>query len=46
MGENGFLPNTLLGVRQWWDSKAINDVVDSYGQEWVNIILNYNSYFT
>ncbi|GFX55422.1 hypothetical protein TNCV_267101 [Trichonephila clavipes] len=34
MGENGFLPSRLLGVRKHWDSKAINDLEDSYNQEW------------
>ncbi|CAG0919206.1 unnamed protein product [Notodromas monacha] len=34
MAENGFRPMTLLGLRKAWDSKAINDVKDSYGQEW------------
>ena len=35
MGENGFLPIRLLGLRKEWDSKAVNDLEDSYGQEWV-----------
>ncbi|XP_015784858.1 sodium/potassium-transporting ATPase subunit alpha [Tetranychus urticae] len=34
MAENGFLPNILFGIRNDWDSRAINDVIDSYGQEW------------
>ncbi|CAG2104415.1 unnamed protein product [Medioppia subpectinata] len=34
MAENGFLFDTLIGVRKYWDSKAVNDVTDSYGQEW------------
>lgn len=38
MAENGFLPLYLFGIRKQWDSKAINDLTDSYGQEWVNII--------
>lgn len=38
MGENGFLPVRLLGLRKEWDSKAINDLEDSYGQEWVSIL--------
>ena len=33
--ENGFWPSTLPGLRNRWDSKAINDLEDSYGQEWV-----------
>jgi sodium/potassium-transporting ATPase subunit alpha len=36
MAENGFLPLTLLGIRKHWDSKAVNDLTDSYGQEWVS----------
>lgn len=35
MAENGFLPLTLFGIRKQWDSKAVNDLTDSYGQEWV-----------
>lgn len=35
MAENGFWPSTLLGLRKYWDSKAINDLKDSYNQEWV-----------
>ncbi|XP_065207094.1 sodium/potassium-transporting ATPase subunit alpha isoform X4 [Planococcus citri] len=34
MAENGFLPGKLFGIRKQWDSKAINDLSDSYGQEW------------
>jgi len=34
MAENGFLPSKLVGLRRYWDSKAINDLEDSYGQEW------------
>merc|ERR1712115_279248 len=34
LGENGFLPKRLLGLRREWDSKAVNDLRDSYGQEW------------
>merc|ERR1719410_847387 len=34
LAENGFLPSRLLGLRRAWDSKAINDLEDSYGQEW------------
>ena len=35
LAENGFLPADLPGKRKWWDSKAVNDLEDSYGQEWV-----------
>ncbi|CAG7717101.1 unnamed protein product [Allacma fusca] len=34
MGENGFLPLKLLGLQSEWDSPSINDLEDSYGQEW------------
>merc|ERR1711936_293719 len=34
MAENGFLPGILFGIRKEWDSQAINDLEDSYGQEW------------
>ncbi|RWS08421.1 sodium/potassium-transporting ATPase subunit alpha-like protein [Dinothrombium tinctorium] len=34
MGENGFLPHYLKGLRRDWDSRAVNDLTDSYGQEW------------
>merc|ERR1739844_594917 len=32
--ENGFWPSDLLGLRRAWDSTAVNDLQDSYGQEW------------
>lgn len=35
MAENGFLPSRLFGLRKSWDSRMINDLEDSYGQEWV-----------
>lgn len=36
LAENGFLPATLLGIRVQWDDKHINDLEDSYGQQWVS----------
>ena len=36
MGENGFWISRLLGLREQWDALAVNDVQDSYGQEWVS----------
>lgn len=36
MAENGFLPWDLLGMRSRWDSRAVNDLEDSYGQQWVS----------
>merc|ERR1712184_30293 len=34
LAENGFLPGRLFGIRISWDSSAVNDLEDSYGQEW------------
>ena len=34
MAENGFWPQKLLGLRQKWDAQSVNDLEDSYGQEW------------
>ncbi|XP_059138721.1 sodium/potassium-transporting ATPase subunit alpha-like [Physella acuta] len=34
MGESGFWTSDLLGIRRKWDSPGINDLKDSYGQEW------------
>merc|ERR1719384_1773394 len=34
MAENGFTPGILFGIRKQWDSIAVNDLEDSYGQEW------------
>jgi len=34
LAENGFWPSKLFGLRRAWDSLAINDLEDSYGQEW------------
>merc|ERR1711915_467593 len=34
MAENGFWPSRLFGIRRSWDSAAVNDLEDSYGQEW------------
>jgi len=34
LAENGFLPGKLFGLRRSWDSIAVNDLEDSYGQEW------------
>jgi sodium/potassium-transporting ATPase subunit alpha len=38
LSENGFWPKSLFGLRQNWDNKAINDLTDSYGQEWVCLL--------
>ncbi|KAK0401578.1 hypothetical protein QR680_015861 [Steinernema hermaphroditum] len=34
MSDNGFLPWDLVLLRAKWDAKALNNVLDSYGQEW------------
>ncbi|XP_062861420.1 sodium/potassium-transporting ATPase subunit alpha-1b [Trichomycterus rosablanca] len=34
LAENGFLPSRLLGIRVFWDNKHVNDLEDSYGQQW------------
>lgn len=37
MTENGFHGNRLLGIRKEWDCRWLNDLEDSYGQEWVRL---------
>jgi len=39
VAENGFLPSRLFDLRKSWESKYINDLKDSYRQEWVRISL-------
>nr|KAF6285238.1 hypothetical protein mMyoMyo1_001183 [Myotis myotis] len=34
LAENGFLPGNLVGIRLNWDDRTINDLEDSYGQQW------------
>merc|ERR1712002_499428 len=34
MGENGFRPGFLIGIRGAWDNRAINDLEDAYGSQW------------
>ncbi|CAF3430605.1 unnamed protein product [Rotaria sp. Silwood1] len=34
MAENGFWPSRLIGLREAWESTSVNDLRDSYGQEW------------
>ncbi|CAI4223313.1 unnamed protein product [Auanema sp. JU1783] len=52
MADNGFLPRDLYQLRAKWDSRAYNNVEDSYGQEWTYAnrkILEYTcqtAYFT
>ena len=40
MGESGFFAGRLLGIRKNWDSRGINDLADSYGQEWVQFVVH------
>ncbi|MCP9263813.1 Sodium/potassium-transporting ATPase subunit alpha [Dirofilaria immitis] len=35
MGENGFHINRLLWIRDEWDDPLVDDLEDSYGQQWV-----------
>ncbi|KAF5273040.1 hypothetical protein FQR65_LT04782 [Abscondita terminalis] len=34
MAEHGFMPDRLIGLRSDWENPYINDLEDSYGQEW------------
>ncbi|XP_036058278.1 sodium/potassium-transporting ATPase subunit alpha-4-like [Onychomys torridus] len=34
LAENGFKPLDLLGIRLHWDDRNLNDLEDSYGQQW------------
>lgn len=34
MASHGFFPGILFGMRMSWDSPHVNDLEDSYGQEW------------
>ena len=36
MGENGFLPSKLFGLRAEWDDEDVVDLEGSYGQQWVS----------
>jgi hypothetical protein len=41
MAENGFYPMDLLGIRLDWENQYINDLEDSYGQQWVSTATEY-----
>ncbi|CAL8072099.1 unnamed protein product [Orchesella dallaii] len=32
--QSGWLPGDLIGIEKKWHSRSVNDLVDSYGQEW------------
>ncbi|KAK5641375.1 hypothetical protein RI129_009922 [Pyrocoelia pectoralis] len=34
MALNGFFYDKLIGIREEWDSEAVNDLTDSYGESW------------
>lgn len=36
LAENGFKPLDLLGIRLYWDDTNLNDLEDTYGQQWVS----------
>lgn len=36
LAENGFKPWDLLGIRLYWDDASVNDLEDSFGQQWVS----------
>lgn len=40
MEQNGFLVKDLIDIRKQWVSSFINDLSDSYGQEWVHAETN------
>lgn len=42
---NGFLPGFLLGLSVRWYDDSVNDLVDSYGQEWASIIASQRIIF-
>lgn len=39
LAENGFLPSYLVGIRLSWDDRSVNDLEDSYGQQWVSLYM-------
>lgn len=41
LAENGFLPRNLVGIRVRWDDREVNDLEDSYGQQWVRRMDRY-----
>jgi hypothetical protein len=39
MAQFGFMPRLTTGIRADWDNNAINNLQDSYGQEWVCFVV-------
>jgi sodium/potassium-transporting ATPase subunit alpha len=35
LAESGFWPTRVFGLRAQWEGRSVNDLEDSYGQEWV-----------
>uniref|UniRef100_A0A8C5WJX0 Sodium/potassium-transporting ATPase subunit alpha n=1 Tax=Leptobrachium leishanense TaxID=445787 RepID=A0A8C5WJX0_9ANUR len=45
MAQQGFLPQRLLGLRTDWEDKTINELEDSYGQEWTFTQRQYQEWY-
>lgn len=39
MADKGFLPRTLVALNIAWHDDMLDDITDSFGQEWVGIIM-------
>ncbi|XP_008590050.1 PREDICTED: potassium-transporting ATPase alpha chain 2 [Galeopterus variegatus] len=39
--QEGFRPGALIGLREEWEKDHVNDLEDSYGQEWTNYQRKY-----
>ncbi|KAM7114883.1 potassium-transporting ATPase alpha chain 2 [Molossus nigricans] len=39
--QEGFRPRTLIGLRTEWEQDSVNDLEDSYGQEWTRTQRKY-----
>ncbi|XP_037068453.1 sodium/potassium-transporting ATPase subunit alpha-B-like [Pollicipes pollicipes] len=37
LAEHGFLPYDLFGLRVMWEARTLDDLKDSYGQEWTYV---------
>jgi len=37
--QNGFLPPLVFGIQVAWNDRSLNDLEDSYGQQWVSVDL-------
>lgn len=34
--QNGFWPKSMFGLQSKWEDHTLNNLLDSYGQEWVS----------